>query len=119
MSAIPDVVKDGLTFFPVPNFDMPEAIFGADEKAFFRRTNLPFVPQEYKREARRLFFEGGEIPKFDSRVDRAMAAKAIRAWLGSFSPAHEAKESTVGYALWVWSTPEAIDAAEARTERLA
>jgi hypothetical protein len=60
----------------------------------------------------RLFFEGGELPKFDPRVDVAKAARAARALLSSFAPAHEQKEATVAYAFWVWSTPEAIDAAQ-------
>lgn len=108
----PEVTKDGLTFLPVPEFDAAACAFGADEKCFFNRRNLPKVPREFEQQAEKFFFSGGEIPAFAPDVDRAKAAKAIRAWLCSFAPAHESKVATVGYALWCWS----VKAGEARAE---
>lgn len=110
---IPSAVKDGLTFFPVPTFDDVSIAFGADERAFFGRRDLPDVPSQHKDAAMSLFYKGGPLPKFDPRVDTKLAMRAVKAWLVSWAPAHESKEATVGYAFWVWSTPEAIDAAKA------
>ena len=112
MNQIPNTTYGGLTFFPVPQFDDASIAFGAGTKCFFPdRQNLPEVPREHCDAAMRLFFSGGKLPEFDKRVNKAAAARATRAWLASFEPSHEAKEATVGYAFWVWSTPEAIDAA--------
>ena len=49
-----------------------------------------------------LFFEGGHLPEMQGVVDRTAAARVVNRWLRSYAPAHEAKEDTVGYALWVW-----------------
>lgn len=108
---IPSAVERGLTFFPVPEFSDAEIAFGADQKAFFNRRDLPDVPKKHGNAAMTLFYNGGPLPDFDSRVDRKLAMRAVKAWLGSWAPAHESKEATVGYAFWLWSTPEAIDAA--------
>ncbi len=112
MNQIPSATHSGLTFFPIPQFGDVRAAFGASEKDFFPdRRNLPKVPSKHCDAAMQLFYSGGKLPEFDPRVDKAAAARATRAWLASFAPSHEAKEATVGYAFWVWSTPEAIDAA--------
>jgi hypothetical protein len=93
----------GVTFIPVPEFTDVDAAFGAKAGAFFNRYDLPNVPSTYRNMASSLFFSGGKLPQFIPGVDRAKAVKAIRAWLSSFAPAHESKEATVGYALWVWT----------------
>ena len=106
---IPAVVTRGITFYPVPVFSDPEIAFGASGDRYFSRRDLPDVPAEFCRMAMDLFYKGGKLPDFDHRIDRTLASRAVRAWLSSFAPPHESKESTVGYAFWVWSTPEAID----------
>jgi hypothetical protein len=111
MSALPAAECKGLTFFPVPVFDGPSQAFGADERAYFHRRDLPEVPSKFKDIANDLFFSGGKIPDLDPRISAKSATHAIRAWLASWAPSHESKETTVGYALWLWTTPEAIDAA--------
>ena len=108
---VPSATKDGLTFFPVPEFDDLSIAFGAGEKSYFDRRNLPDVPKKFEDAAGSLFFSGGKLPEFDPRVDVKKASRAVRALLSSFAPSHEAKEATVAYAFWVWSTPKAIDAA--------
>ena len=105
----PPVTCKHLTFLPVPEFDGPTVVFGANERDFFDRRDRPQIPKRFLDEASRLFFSGGEWPAFGSDVDAVKAKRAIKAWLGSWAPAHEAKEATVGYALWVWS-PEAAEA---------
>jgi hypothetical protein len=106
MMAHPEVTHKGLTFLPVPEFDAPTMVFGAPESAYFDRRDLPEVPRKFRDEVSRMFFKGGEWPEFGGDVDARKAKVAIKAWLASFAPAHEAKEATVAYALWVWS-PEA------------
>ena len=101
---LPSPTLDGLTFFPVPEFDDLAAAFGAEADAYFDRYKRPKVPQELVDMANKLFFRGGALPEMSPRVDRAKATKAVRAWLCSFNPSHESKETTVAYALWVWTT---------------
>ena len=103
---------NGITFVPVPEFSDVEAAFGADEKAFFNRRDLPKVPRKYEDMANSLFYSGGKVPEFINGVDRKKASKAIRAWLCSYAPAHESKAATVGYALWAWI--EGVEPAEAQ-----
>lgn len=98
---------DGVTFIPVPDFDGVKAVFGASADSFLNRHfDMRIIPREWRDMASTLFFSGGTIPKFQSDVDRKAAVLALHAWLRSFAPAHEAKEATVAYALWVWSTPK-------------
>lgn len=113
MDTTPKAVHMGLTFWPIPKFDGPSQAFGAGHECYFPRYERPKVPRKYEDAAESVFFKGGELPALDPRVDRKQAAGMLRALLSSFAPAHEAKITTAGYALWVWSTPEAIDAAEA------
>lgn len=109
LSSIPAPTKDGLTFWPIPEFNDPTCVFGADEKHYFNRYNLPDVPRKYTAMVDELFFRGGTLPEMAPQVDRAKAARAVRAWLSSWAPAHEAKIATVGYAFWVWMTlPEGV-----------
>ena len=110
---IPSARIKGLTFYPIPEFSKADVAFGVGEELFFNRRDLPEVPSKYKNMASSLFFKGGDISALglDPRVNIKAARVALGAWLGSWAPAHEAKEATVGYALWVWSTPESIDAA--------
>lgn len=103
----PQEAVDGITFIPVPKFGGVEGTFGARADAFLsRHFDRYSIPREWRDMASKLFFEGGTIPNFQPDVDRKAAALALRAWLCSFDPAHEAKEATVAYALWVWSTPK-------------
>lgn len=105
----PKKTKDGLTFYPVPKFNDASIAFGAEDKDYFKRNNLPDVPRKYKDMALRLFYKGGALPDGVSpKVDKADAMRYLQAMLGSWSPSHEAKESTVGYALWVWHTDEIL-----------
>ena len=46
----------GLTFFPVPEFDGAQLAFGALEKSFFNRHDLPVIPGKYEDMASSLFF---------------------------------------------------------------
>lgn len=118
MSKQPAAVIAGLTFLPVPDFTDPEVAFGAEASSYFNRRALPDVPRKFKDEAMRLFYQGGEFPEFGADVDAEKAKRAIRALLSSFAPSHEAKEATVGYALWIWS-PEAAAARAANTAETA
>ncbi len=105
---IPAATINGLTFWPIPEFDRGESLFmGAPLKAFFDRRNLPDIPQVWEDRAQDFFFRGGR-PDFPPQVDATKAIKALRAWLISFEPPHEAKIATVAYALWVWTTPAAL-----------
>lgn len=108
---LPEAVCKGLTFFPIPTFSDARIAFGADEEAFFGKRDRPEVPREYLEMAGNLFFSGGKLPKFADGVDVQLASRAIRAWLSSWAPAHESKEATVGYALWLWTNQTAIDKA--------
>lgn len=105
----PAVSLKGLTFLPVPEFPN-----GANLRDYFNRYNLPDVPSKFVAEVSRMFFEGGKWPEFGDDVDETKARRALHALLGSWAPAHEAKEATVAYALWVWS-PEAAAARAAAT----
>jgi single-strand DNA-binding protein len=95
---------------PIPEFGAPAQAFGAREGSYFNRRSLPQVPRKYTDEAERLFFGGGPLPEFAPQVDKQKAMQATRALLSSFAPSHEAKIATVGYAFWVWSTPDALAA---------
>ena len=93
---------EGLTFFPIPEFDKPAQAFGAEESQYFHRCRIPAVPKKYEDMVNALFFKGGTLPEVQPSIDKVKAAAATRAWLVSFSPAHEAKVGTVAYAFWVW-----------------
>ena len=101
--AVPQNHIGGLTFWPIPEFTDVEISFGAPRKAFFDRSQLPEVPRKYLDMTSSLFFNGGMVGGFNSKVDSSLAWRALRAWLCSFDPAHESKEATVAYALWVWT----------------
>ncbi len=103
-TSTPSPTLHGLTFWPVPEFDRATAVFGPPESAYFPRRNLPEVPRELEDLVNALFFKGGALPDLAPQVDRAKATTAIRAWLCSFAPAHEAKTATAAYAIWVWQT---------------
>ena len=105
----PQKTIEGLTFFPVPEFDRLTCAFGAEESAFFSRDNLPKVPREFEYMAQGLFFNGGEVPEFSPKIDRKKAFAALSAWLCSFAPSHEAKIATAAYALWLWSNDESLN----------
>jgi hypothetical protein len=104
----PQTTIQGLTFFPVPDFDGPTAAFGAPASAFFDRRNLPDVPRKFEDMAQGLFSSGGKVPEFSPKVDRKKAFAALSAWLGSFAPAHESKIATAAYALWLWTDEAAL-----------
>lgn len=98
----PQTTCQGITFFPVPEFDDVTAAFGPLEDAYFNRRQLPEVPKKYEKIVTQLFFKGGALPEMQPEVDREKATRAVGAWLRSFAPAHEAKTATAAYALWVW-----------------
>ncbi len=100
---------NGLTFFPVPDVSDVDMALGARASRFFNRRNLPDVPRQFKDMAENLFFNGGNLPDLSPKVDRVKATRVIRAWLGSFAPAHEAKIATVGYALWLWTDQASLN----------
>jgi len=106
----PEKTIKGLTFYPVPEFDDITVAMGADESAFFNRHDLPEFPREYDDLANKLMFSGGKLEGLSPKVPMDKAMRAVRAWLCSFAPAHEAKTATVGYALWLWSDDEALSA---------
>lgn len=110
----PTAKMNGVTFWPIPDFDDLSAVSGARANAYFKRNDLPEVPRKYEDMAQELFFSGGALPEFAPQVDRAKARKAVMAWLSSWEPAHEAKIATVGYALWLWTDEKAIAEAESR-----
>jgi len=99
----PEKTKNGLTFFPIPEFDDVSSAFGADEDRYFNRMNLPDIPSKYEDIVSNLFFSGGKLPELLESVDTGKAMKAMQAWLSSHAPAHEAKIATAAYAIWVWS----------------
>lgn len=105
---VPKKSINGITFFPVPEFTDLDMAFGADESKYFNRHDLPEVPSEYEDMAGNLIYKGGRLPDLAPQVDKSKAMKAIRAWLSSFAPAHEAKLATVGYALWLWTNEDAL-----------
>ena len=107
--ATPKARTNGLTFFPVPEFNEATVVFGAGREQFFDRHNLPDVPRLYLDMASGFFFKGGELPEFNEKVDPMKASRALRAWLSSWSPAHEAKVATVAYAIWLWTHETALD----------
>jgi len=98
----PQLKIKGLTFFPIPTFDGPAQIFGADKSRYFNRYDIPDIPKKYENMVESLFFRGGKLPEMKPEVDRGEAMAATRAWLSSWAPAYEAKMGTVSYAFWVW-----------------
>lgn len=112
VGVLPTSECKGLVFWPIPEFSDPEMAFGAELDRYFNRRDLPDVPRQFKDMANSLFFSGGKLPDLAPQVDRTKAMRAVRAWLSSWAPAHESKEATVGYALWLWSTPEALALAQ-------
>jgi len=108
----PEVTKHGITFLPIPEFSDEGIAFGLNPDNYFDKKNLPKVPPVFENLAHKLFFEGGRLPEFPDAIDKVKSMKVVRAWLGSYTPAHEEKMATVGYALWVWST-SSDDTAEA------
>lgn len=107
----PSATKDGLTFWPIPPTSQADAAFGLDEGSYFNRRSLPKVPREFEKLVQDLFFSGGVMPQLANGVDRSQASLRLRAMLCSFAPSHESKVATAAYALWVWSTPEIVQAA--------
>lgn len=97
---------NGLTFFPVPEFSGIEESFGADASKYFGRKEIPEIPKEFIDMAKGLFFNGGNLPELNEKVDQKLAIMAVRAWLCSFDPCHESKIATVAYAFWIWSSDE-------------
>jgi len=100
---------NGIVFFPIPEFEDNDVAFGADTNRFFDQRTLPNIPAKFDDMACGLFYDGGALPETHPSVDRKKAARALRAWLGSFSPSHESKMATVGYALWLWTDPTVLD----------
>lgn len=91
-----------VTFYPIPNFEKKGPVF-------FGRHETHDVPKEYVDMVSELFYKGGVLPKMHDSVNIAMARNAIHAWLSSWEVSHEAKMQTVGYALWLYTHPTALD----------
>ena len=94
----------------MPEFDDTTKVWGAYKSAYFNRLSLPDVPQKYEDIASELMFKGGRVEGLSEKVDTGKATKAVKAWLCSFDVAHEAKITTVAYALWLWSDDDALSA---------
>lgn len=105
----PKKTIQGLTFFPLPIYTDSVVTFGAPERDYFPKRELPEVPKEFEDMAMGFFYSGGTLPRFHKNVDLNLAKRAIRALLGSFNPSHESKMRTVGYALWLWTHETALD----------
>lgn len=106
---VPKVSINGLTFFPVPKFKNADLVFGAPRESFFKsKKDLPEIPKDMEKLASSLFFEGGTV-NFHEKVNKEDGMRALQSWLLSFSPSHEVKIATVGYALWLWTHPTALD----------
>lgn len=99
----------GLKFFPIPEFDRAAQVFGADINLYFPRYDRPEVPRQYEDMANELMFKGGRLPEMQPEVDRDKATAMVSALLRSFAPAHEAKTTTVAYALWLWVEGDLAD----------
>jgi len=91
----PKKVKDRITFYPLEKVNTSK---------YFNRYNLPDVPHEYEVLVADLFYRGGKLKEFSTKIDSTKAAQLVREWLTSWEPAHEAKMATVAYAFWVWDT---------------
>lgn len=110
-SALPD--QQNIPSFPVPNFDRPTQVFGADHSAYLTREQMG--PEFYSgqhpmcRVAQNIFFNGGSLAdygiRFKDEINVAQAMGAIRGLLCSFAPKHEVKIGTVGVALANWCVP--------------
>lgn len=103
MTDKPELTKDGLTFFPIPDVNDSNTAFGLGKDKYFDRRKRPYVPKKYENMIHDLFFSGGTLPVFKSGVDRTQAARYLNAMLRSWAPAHESKVATAAYALWVWA----------------
>ena len=114
MNDKPKTNIEGLTFFPIPDFDAATQAFGARESAYFNRRKIPDVPRKYEDIAQGLFFKGGTLPEMKPEVSKEKAYAALRAWLRSFAPADEAKIGTVAYAIWVWCEGDLKESTEAK-----
>ncbi|KQP53063.1 hypothetical protein [Methylobacterium sp. Leaf106] len=101
--------------FPVPDFDRPTVIFGAEHSAYLTKAQMgdEFYSGQHPmcRVASKLFFSGGKLEDYGIRlkgeIDSAKAHAAIQGLLGSFAPKHEIKIGTVGVALANWCVPVA------------
>ena len=103
---IPKKQINGITFYPIPQIDDIKVLLGADKTSYFSRDNLPEVPKEFEEKAQELFFEGGKLTGLNKKVSINRATRMLKSLLGSFEPSHEAKITTVAYALWLWSSEE-------------
>ncbi len=101
---LPSPICEGLSFWPFPDLTIREYNVGAERSRYFPRDNLPKVPQEFIDQANSFFFKGGKLSNLSEGIDVIKATNVLRSLLMSFSPSHEQKETTAGYALWVWST---------------
>ena len=72
----------------------------------FYQGQCGLVGRQWTDIASALFFNGGKIEDFGLRLSDGLDAAAVRAnlhWLlGSFSPKHQEKEATVGFAISKW-----------------
>jgi len=100
--------------FPVPDFDGPTVVFGADNGAYLTREQLgdwygcygANSRTPYHKAVEGLLFQGGKLGDYGLAVkpdlDRVKVMSAIRGLMGSFAPKHEIKVGTVAWALHEW-----------------
>jgi hypothetical protein len=103
---------NGLTFYPIPEF--PEfygvlLIYGNAIPKYFNIHELPEIPKEYKDMAQTFFITCRKIPVFHPKINREKAIRALWIWLSDFTRPYEVKIATVGYALWLWTDPTALN----------
>lgn len=106
-------MTETMTKLEVPAFTDLDAAFGAKGSTYLTREQMGDdfydmgARNEFTNHASSLFYHGGPLlpegRKWKAGIDRAAAARAIKAWLCSFEPKHEIKIGTVGYALSQWT----------------
>ncbi|HEX4112716.1 MAG TPA: hypothetical protein VH020_09295 [Stellaceae bacterium] len=100
--------------YPLPAFDGPTVVFGADRKAYLSREQLgdwyglygENSKTPFHHAAAQLFYKGGKLTDYGLKVkpdlDSGKVRAAVQALLGSFAPKHEIKIGTVAVALANW-----------------
>ena len=75
----------------------------------YYRKQTEYVPAEYQDKASELFFRGGTLQSIGLKAapgfDETKIIRALKFLLSSWSPKHEEKIATVGFALMKWCQP--------------
>lgn len=98
--------------YPVPEFDSPAVVFGAELRHYLTReqTGEEFWQfssrNPFTSAAESIFFKGGRLSDYGLTVkeglDEIKVVRAVQALLTSFAPQHEQKIATVGFLLSQW-----------------